>query len=319
MRRHKTRNRGFTLIELLVVIAIIAILVSLLLPAVQQAREAAKRAQCKNKIKQITLALHNYHDTHNVLPPGGISLLPLSSGANWCTGGRNHNLASWTVMILPFLDDAPRYNNFTMGSAVRSYATSAIGGVTSDTEWNRPNSKFQCPSDPASLPAVNNINYLGVQGGGPTPECSAMSDFYRNGVLYANSNTNFSKITDGLTNVFMIGETKYALAPKGSQNSSSFSWASSIRVDTNSQASPVILAAAKNQINSIIGTGGSRKNWASNQDTRYTSASLFGSFHTGGAHFGMGDGSVHFVSENINLDLYQQRAVRDDGLPIGGF
>ena len=89
MRTFRTDRRGFTLIELLVVIAIIAILVALLLPAVQQAREAARRSTCKNQLKQIGIGLHNYHDIHNTLPPGGM------------TGG---NELSWQVMILPFID-----------------------------------------------------------------------------------------------------------------------------------------------------------------------------------------------------------------------
>src|SRR3546814_780854 len=103
----RVSHKGFTLIELLVVIAIIAVLVALLLPAVQQAREAARRSQCKNNLKQIGLALHNYHDTHRVFPPGqmswfGSDLFPLNAGAR----------ISWMQQILPFIDQAPLYNSF---------------------------------------------------------------------------------------------------------------------------------------------------------------------------------------------------------------
>ncbi|MDA1165236.1 MAG: DUF1559 domain-containing protein, partial [Planctomycetota bacterium] len=99
MLKSTNANRGFTLIELLVVIAIIAILVALLLPAVQQAREAARRSQCKNNLKQLGLALHNYHDTHQTFPFGTIAT-SLNIAAT-----RPSNM-SWMPMVLPFMDQA---------------------------------------------------------------------------------------------------------------------------------------------------------------------------------------------------------------------
>src|SRR5664279_3184236 len=120
---------AFTLIELLVVIAIIAVLIALLLPAVQQAREAARRSQCKNNLKQLGLALHNYHDTANTLPPGYIGPnTALSTNSNW----------GWNVMLLPGLDQAPLYNQISsttvgtttgFGAAVTSFPA-ATGSFT---------------------------------------------------------------------------------------------------------------------------------------------------------------------------------------------
>ncbi|MFG0295400.1 MAG: DUF1559 domain-containing protein, partial [Maioricimonas sp. JB045] len=110
---HTSRRRGFTLIELLVVIAIIAILVALLLPAVQQAREAARRSQCKNNLKQIGLALHNYHDTHGSFPPGYIARYVSATDPASAETGPGF---AWGTMILPFLDQSPTYNqlNFSL-------------------------------------------------------------------------------------------------------------------------------------------------------------------------------------------------------------
>src|SRR5688572_18495143 len=128
MSRDQRRRIGFTLIELLVVIAIIAILIALLLPAVQQAREAARRTQCKNNLKQMGLALHNYHDAFNMFPPGHVYdgfadtnvRSPTNGGGNDCVAAgalasnATYVRAPWTVQILPYIDQAPLYNQFQM-------------------------------------------------------------------------------------------------------------------------------------------------------------------------------------------------------------
>ncbi len=318
-----SRRNGFTLIELLVVIAIIAILIALLLPAVQQAREAARRTTCRNKMKQLGLALHNYHDVFNTFPSGGIALSMPRPGVCPCPDGPGNNGLSWSVMILPYLEEANRYQLWDPNVATRSYQTWPLGDprVGNDSQWVLSNPHYQCPSDPGAGAGINNINYLGVQGGGEEPICrgSAQSNFnglYNNGIMYLNSRTRIGDVTDGTTNVFLVGESKYAITPQGSRNASVIGWGSSTRID--SSCHPGVLAAARLQINSIPGSGGSRMGWG-NRDARDFSSSLFGSFHIGGCHMTMSDGSVHFFSENMDLTVYRQLGVRDDGSPLGGF
>ena len=137
------RSRGFTLIELLVVIAIIAVLIALLLPAVQQAREAARRTQCRNNLHQLGLAMHNYHDTHGCLPP-------LNVGRHQDTGGCHQNRppsTGWGVLILPFLDETALYNAVNMEQAVYLDVNTTVSQSVL--------SQYNCPSEvrPRSLPA----------------------------------------------------------------------------------------------------------------------------------------------------------------------
>ncbi|MBX3442654.1 MAG: DUF1559 domain-containing protein [Planctomyces sp.] len=323
--RNLHRRRGFTLIELLVVIAIIGILVSLLLPAVQQAREAARRTQCRNKLKQLALALHNYHDTHSTFPSGGIAQnLGTLNGTCPCPNAQGNNGLSWTVMILPFLDDAPRYQLWDPRVPTRSYQTWVLGDprLGNEQEWARPCHHYQCPSDPGSPSEINNINYLGVQGGGDETDricagsaVSSNNGLFNNGILYLNSKTRIGDVRDGTTNVYLIGESRYAITPIGSRNASVIGWASSTRLD--SSCHPSVLAASWLQINSIPGSGGSRQGWGT-RDSRDFSSALFGSFHVGGCHMAMADGSVHFISENMDLATHRQMAKREDGLPVGG-
>lgn len=155
-----SKRSGFTLIELLVVIAIIAILIALLLPAVQQAREAARRTQCRNNFKQIGLALHNYHDTHGVLPPALISS-GRCTDANECPTTRPVlNTTGW-VLLLPYIDQSPLYNqyNFNVSSSMSSpNGRPQAGNVTTSTTnqpvYSQLIAAFNCPSDPAGSPEV---------------------------------------------------------------------------------------------------------------------------------------------------------------------
>ncbi|WP_339727105.1 DUF1559 domain-containing protein [uncultured Gimesia sp.] len=314
-RTSKLRFRsGFTLIELLVVIAIIAILIALLLPAVQQAREAARRSTCKNNMKQLGLALHNYHDTHRSFPPGSISASSSFSfnGSTWCSTPTADARAPWTVMVLPYMDEAPRYNTFNFEGKFTT--SSNVPGVTANhNAFKLGVNKYQCPSDPNSGSGVNNLNYFGVQGGGTTPACSTQLGrrvFYTNGLLHHQSNVRIRDVTDGTTNTFLLAESKYGLNPQSRGDNIHAGWAAGTKLDASGNT--YALVAAQLQINSVAGHAG-------DHDTINEFSRLFGSFHIGGCHVTLGDGSVRFISENMDLNTYHLLAQRNDGAVIGEF
>ena len=204
-RRHS--SRGFTLIELLVVIAIIAVLVALLLPAVQQAREAARRSQCKNNLKQIGLALANYHDTSRMFPPGYVSLFDAAlndTGPGW----------GWATSLLPQLEQQATYRKINVNVGIEQPANAAIRLTKFPA--------FLCPSDSAppiwktwqrSLTTGANIapicdvassNYVGMFG---TTEPGVGGD----GVFFRNSSVRVGDITDGTSQTLGVGERSFAL------------------------------------------------------------------------------------------------------------
>ncbi|QDT65152.1 DUF1559 domain-containing protein [Calycomorphotria hydatis] len=333
--RRSSRD-GFTLIELLVVIAIIATLVALLLPAVQQAREAARRSECKNKLKQLGLALHNYHDAHQTFPIGegfDSEIQPLYvNGSGGCGNGPKR--APWTVLILPYLEQNALYQTFNMENRFRAISSEA---PTSGSNFNATNEKvttYQCPSFPATDGL--HTNYFGVMGGGADQAAWAHTSwfgraFWENGILYVNSRTRVRDITDGTSNTFIVGETKYQLGPFGRPDGIRKFWASTVRMCVN--PTPSVTAAATDvPINDYEGDGNT-------EDTVFTSGNdansrgtvngvasdynlqgrAFGSYHVGGANFACADGSVHFLSENIDLETFANLAIRNDGATIGEF
>ncbi|GAB5443784.1 MAG: DUF1559 domain-containing protein [Fuerstiella sp.] len=306
---------GFTLIELLVVIAIIAILIALLLPAVQQAREAARRTECKNKLKQLVLACHNFESTHGHFPGGRLDTY-YSNGPNW----------SWMFTVLPYIEQA----NFFDASGVNVKPPPMIRdkpeivAATFEAFW--------CPSDPQAIdsPVLNPDNYnlydpdgveaqlaagitsyrgnLGANWGGAAvgtagwwggdprwtnPDINGEYDGCAHGdgtVLGSSERICIRDVTDGTSNTFMVGENKVdSCCLEG--------WAHT--------DSAVATCAIPPNVKRPDGTPYPNSEW---QNT-YS----FSSYHTGGVQFGLTDGSVRFISDSIDLGLYRALATRRSG------
>ena len=223
MRSRIRQLHGFTIIEQLVVIAVISLLVSLLLPAIQQSREAAQRLSCRNKLYQLGLAMQNYHSAHNVFPPGGVHMTTARPGTiptgNELTDGR----APWSVLILPYLDESTRYNSFDLQAtfAVRRDKTSQTPEPNL-TQQFLPLTKYECPSDVSGANGLCS-NYAACQGGGDADDAVEKSVlilgqqprlFFDNGMFFHNSSVGIKDLTDGSSNTVMIGETKYIGTPE---------------------------------------------------------------------------------------------------------
>lgn len=304
MRALRPNRGGFTLIELLVVIAIIAILVALLLPAVQQAREAARRSTCKNQLKQIGIGLHNYHDVHDTLPPGGMS------------GG---NELSWLVMILPSIDYTTLYD--TVNFDRHAVGGGTVGYPAYDTVLgNQRISVFLCPSsnkerENASTTQYTN-HYYGNMGpttgqgtGGTTQytcqststtvlECDAgvpHGGFGTRGILGRDSRINFRDITDGTSSTIMVGEISNHTTLTGADMVGYRKWHRGFQGSASGATKNVTFP-----INTTTYNGSNNFNEIS-----------FGSNHSGGCHVLLADGAVTFVSENIDMTVYQDAATRD--------
>ena len=283
MRRNSPR--GFTLIELLVVIAIIAILIALLLPAVQQAREAARRSQCKNNLKQLGLALHNYHDTHRIFP-FGYRTNPADP-----SNGNSDSWIGWGTMILPFVDQASLYNlladNDAFNCCVRWHQRAAI--------TTEPGSKsvlpvFICPSDPmggvnTDMNSHGKSNYKGVGDHMSNDPYIFNSDVYSPG-------TRMRDIIDGTSNTAMVGEAGTLDTYIGSL------W----------------IGTLTNQLDPMTRMENTASYLINGTNTRG-----FNSVHEGGAHFLFADGSVTFLSENIDGTLYENLGEKADRNVVGEY
>jgi prepilin-type N-terminal cleavage/methylation domain-containing protein len=315
-------TKGFTLVELLVVIAIIGVLIGLLLPAVQAARESARRSSCVNNIKQLALAVHNYHSAYQRFPPGANTDRELTSSSCFTTridggsGTNNDAKAPWSVLILPFLDDQARYDSYTIeGSFACLNSNNPV--PTNFSKQFKANGGFKCPSDPASSDGSScHTNFFACQGGGTTSDRVCAADrgiAFDNGIFFNNSRTQIKDLTDGTAYVILLGETRYC--PNRSAMPTAYaSWDSTYRA-TPSFSGPFNVCATESAINST-----NRSGYKDNYAYLYIPATTtFGSEHTGrGAAFAMADGSVTFLTETVGLTIYRNLGKRASGQPKNG-
>ncbi len=346
MTQNVLRRRAFTLIELLVVIAIIAILIALLLPAVQQAREAARRTQCKNNMKQLGLALHNYHDTHNALPPGCLAI-PNAAGT---APDRTRGGWGWNAFVLPYVDQGPLYNQLNPNGD--NFPTNTAGHLVQTSL-----TMMVCPSD--ASPAVNtyggfaDVNQNGM-GKSNYPAVSGAVSVETNqwaanviaasggnavaGMFNYNSATKFRDVTDGMSNTFACAERAWDGSPVKDD----------LRTDRNGttyaafDANPSLGWSGPLPRKGSVWAGryghlpvASGPNAGTNTGEKYATfvrvtnsdkfvpngagAPAASSMHVGGAQYLLGDGSVRFIGENIDRNTFRYLGCMSDGQVIGEF
>jgi prepilin-type N-terminal cleavage/methylation domain-containing protein len=325
----RQRRTGFTLIELLVVIAIIAILIALLLPAVQQAREAARRTQCKNNMKQLGLALHNYHDVY--------SFFPSNHWLNpWGTGLINSTKGSPFVGLLPFFDQAPLFNALNFNFEYPTYLgaqliAGKIAGTIDLPMLRCPSDDYRPIGDPSFFattsyaPSLGSQSKAGASPGCPqweisplnnpvssatwgwslrTDEISGMFGYYPTGIRIRDT-------TDGTSNVIGIGEVRTGCGG-GTFSSGGWGWMDSHGFEFTTLV-PINFQTCPGEGPGVLTGGGC--NAADNTVTGFG----FKSRHSGGAHFLLMDGAVRFVSENIDFRNYNRLGDRRDAEVLGEF
>lgn len=327
------RPRGFTLVELLVVIAIIGILIALLLPAVQAAREAARRTQCSNNLKQIGLALHNYHDTFKAFPYGvkcgnRVSSNCLRTGINWKTS------------ILSFLEQTAVFNelNFETGMFAPGWTGNPVlNGLVSPEGYLCPSSNWHPLNDldrgaSGSTVSAMKHEYSGIAGAYPDPAgrggnvCREGLRGWacRNGLLLINENTSFRDASDGTSNVIIVAEQSGqvgvmendVLVPYPIRPNYSGGWSGT---DTDLRVNQISTST------NLYHTGITTVRWAPNYPTAvarsssqsYETNTIVNSFHPGVAQAVRADGSVHAISDTINMETFRRLCSADDGLELG--
>lgn len=309
----RRRIRGFTLIELLVVIAIIAVLISLLLPAVQQAREAARRSQCKNNLKQLAIGLHNYHDSFRVFPFG------------WDLRG-----AGWSAMMLPSIDQAPLYNTLIFQeSGPGNWDSGSANQVACETVLP----VFICPSQPLPL----HMNYNGIANRVPAsyrgsasstavsddestipipPGGTSLENTRQDGMFFACSSIRLGDVRDGTTNTIMLAES-YTDPDFTKDGQGMDYW-----YIGSPQADPCACDSGTGgtEFTEFVGSTAVKINARLDPTMNGELMEMsFGSYHVGGLHVVLADGSVRFVSANINQQTWKALGSRNGGETIGDF
>jgi prepilin-type N-terminal cleavage/methylation domain-containing protein len=332
------KHHAFTLVELLAVIAIIGLLVALLLPAVQSARESARRSACGNKIKQITLACLGWESSNGRFPPAftsgtlatWLATQPPSAAVLPNPGVGIDQGPPWSVLILPHLDDKPRYDCFDL---TKRFDGVAWGWAPNVTPAYTVNPAFLCPS--TTRPSTPNTNYVAVSGGSkvsPPRFCNAAAGekpadgfpsfraggytdrcFFTNGLMPINGMVTGGACRDGLSNTLLIGETRYqgsqadidahelrVPADKGRYTGQWPSWAGTSRAG----GSHIMWGAtAGNAVNGINAYPDFHNTYINNG---------FSGFHAAGCYLAFGDGAVRFVVNQLDITILRQLGTRSD-------
>ena len=295
---------GFTLVELLVVIAIIGILVALLLPAVQAAREAARRGSCSNNLKQLGLAMHNRHDSLNSLPP--------AMGPSGCCWG------TWPELVFPYMEQVALHDIYQNWGGNDSTGPRYSGAPNTTNVTNKRIATLTCPSDKKNSPFSNltNHNYAvngGVAGHGQRRDGVALNGVKNEGIVFPNSiaatpreGTDFANMTDGTSNTMLAAEVRQG---QGSDLRGFIWWGDAATFTTylppNSQAIPGDVVYTPGYCNNQI-----KQRLPCTGTPTASLPSMFAarSLHPGGVQVVLGDGAVKFISDTININTWRALA-----------